>query len=147
MASGLSRRVESIRRAAALLSHLHQRMSHLQPTMAGLIQSASELDAFAGLDFLGMCQRGMREGTPFPTAWREALKESSSMEGAPREILLELGEVLGSSSLESGLSSLEFARRRMELELEAAREKRDKYTKLYRTLGVLGGFAIALILM
>jgi len=139
--------VSALEKAVALLGHLQDRMRHLQPSMGSLIHGACGAEAFAQLSFLRECDGRMGRGQPFPVAWRESLEAFQDLEGEPREILLELGEVLGASELEAALSALDFARRRMELQLNGAREHRDKYQKLYRTMGVLSGFAIVLILL
>ena len=146
MASNLSRRVRRIENSISLLGMLYDRLRYLQPPMLGLIAALAGLEQFAGTVYLQRCRGAMSEGQPFPAAWRQGVEADRDAVGAGHaQVLLPLGEVLGSVDLESQLTALRHAVSMLESELEQAREHREKYGRLYRSMGVLCGLAVAIV--
>lgn len=135
-----------IESAVLLLRYLHDRLQYLQPTMGSLLESACA--QFSDIGWLRECRDNMRKGTPFPTAWREALTQRpGSLGQEEQELLLPLGGVLGTTDLENQLSTLAYTCQQMEHQLALAQKEKEKHQKLYRTLGVLAGIAIAILLI
>lgn len=148
MASGLSARVLAIESAVQLLHDLHDRLYHLRPTMGELIEAAAKRETFAGLDYLAECRDRMRRGEPFPAAWKNALAQRpGALPDEEAALLAALADVLGATDLDSQLTALDCTREQLEHRLMLAREQRQKNHKLYGTLGVLAGVAVAIILI
>jgi stage III sporulation protein AB len=148
LASGLSGRVLAAKAAEALLGYLSDRLRYLRPTVAELIDSACELESLAENRFLPLCRDEMHRGASFPSAWRTALSERPGALGVEEAALLSgLGQVLGSADLDSQLDALACARSRLEAHIAEAEERRDKHGKLYRSLGVLTGVGIVVLLI
>lgn len=148
MASALSARVASIEHTLSLLAFLQDRLVYLRPTMGELIDSACAQPNLQELEFLRTCQQAMQQGTPFPQAWKSSIAcWRSALTKEDRVLLLSLAEVLGACDLDSQLSSIAFTREQIEHRLVCARQEREKYQKLYGTLGVLAGFAVAVVLI
>ena len=148
MASNLSRRVHRIENSISLLGMLYDRLRFLQPPMTGLVAAVADMEQFSGTEYLQLCRSRMAQETPFPTAWRTALEESGPQLGQEHlEALLPLGEVLGCTDLDSQLTSIRHTVNLLENQLAGAREYREKHSKLYRSLGVLGGMAVAIVLL
>lgn len=82
-------------------------------------------------------------------AWQTAVERSwgnSAMKNSEKEILLQLGNTLGATDRDDQTRHLRLAARQLEsLEPEAAEEQR-KYEKMWKSLGLLGGALIAVIL-
>jgi len=90
----------------------------------------------------------MRGGHPFSVSWPKALDECVHQLGREEAVILaSLGDVLGRSDLESQLSALALTREQFEQRVGAAREKVITQGKLYRSMGILGGAAAAIILI
>jgi stage III sporulation protein AB len=148
MAMNLSGRVAAIEGSAALLGQLSDRLKYLQPSMFSLMDSVASTQQFERLGYPAKCRELMRAGLSFPESWRQALREVPGRLG-PQETqaLLALADILGCADLDSQLSALDYTAKLLESRLGAAREYEQKYAKLYRTLGVLGGVAIAIIII
>lgn len=115
--------------------------------MASLIGRAAGAAEFSNLTFLLICEAKMQAGENFPESWREAVAEDASMlgkEAAP--IVSQLAGVLGASDLESQLAALDHGIALLESRLREAREYARIHKKLYRTLGVLTGLMIAIVI-
>lgn len=82
-------------------------------------------------------------------AWQTAVERSwgnTAMKNSEKEILLQLGNTLGATDRDDQTRHLRLAARQLEsLEPEAAEEQR-KYEKMWKSLGLLGGALIAVIL-
>ncbi|WP_249281936.1 stage III sporulation protein AB [Ligaoa zhengdingensis] len=99
------------------------------------------------LPFLTACAEYTQKGEPFPNAWRQALKEApSGLDEEDVKILRKLGLTLGAVDLDGALSELDYAKFALGKRYEEARERQRKLGGLYRTLGVLAGFAIVIVL-
>lgn len=62
-------------------------------------------------------------------------------------ILIDFGLELGRSDIEGQLRNIEMTIEKLKAQLIGARDLRDKYGKIYKTAGVLGGAALAIILI
>jgi stage III sporulation protein AB len=71
---------------------------------------------------------------------------STSLGAGEKAVLLQLGEVLGGSSRMDQLHHLEVAEASLDAEEAKARDDRERYAKMYRTVGFLAG-ALVVILM
>ena len=147
MSSMLSQKVSALEDCISLMGFFAERLRFLRPSTASLIESASEMDQFSRLNFLTYCSGEMRRGVAFPVAWRLALAKNPGSIGAQIELIEPLADTLGSTGLDNQLSSLSFTRTLLEERLSAARDHRDKSSKMYRSMGILCGIALAIILL
>lgn len=146
-ASGLSRRVAAIENIIRLCQHLRDRLKYMRPSVAMLVGQAAASPEFEELEFLSQCDRRMREGEIFAESWRSSVRGSSALIGRDAaDIVGSLADVLGASDLESQLSALDYGIATLESRLCDAREYSARHQKLYRTLGVLAGFGIAVFM-
>ena len=148
MASSLSARLRRLESCMALLAELYGRLEYLQPTVQGLIGYLAGQERFAHLTFLKTCSVAMLEGETFSASWQAALDEYSHMLGKEEvAILADLGGVLGQSNLENQLNAITLVRQRLDVRIHEVREKVVTQGKLYRSMGILGGAAAAIILI
>lgn len=131
-----------------LLDHLHDRLRYLQPTLRSLLDSACGLSRLADTPYISRCRDALEEGENFPLCWRRETEAYSKVIGKEEaELLAALSDVLGAADLDSQLSSLTYTHTQLEHYLELARQNRARYQKLYSTLGILVGLALAIILV
>lgn len=148
MASGLSARLRRLEGCIALLSEMSGRLEYLQPTIGSLINSLAAQERFADLVFLRECADSMRAGDEFSRSWRVALeKQAGGLGREEADILGTLGDVLGRSDLESQLAALSLTREQLSTQIAGTRDKIKARGGLYRSIGVLGGVAAAIILI
>jgi len=148
MALGLSGRVSVIEGSISLLSQMSDRLKYLRPTMGSLMDYFCSGGQFERLEYPRRCRILMKDGLPFPESWRQAVMENKTGIGDDEaDILAGLGDTLGCTDLDTQLSAINCARDLLGVKLENAREAEKKFGKLYRTMGVLGGLALFIILL
>lgn len=62
-------------------------------------------------------------------------------------ILLDFGNMLGKGDIDEEIRNINLTVERLKTQLIQANEEKNKYAKLYRTLGGIGGTALAIILI
>lgn len=85
----------------------------------------------------------------FPRLWDkelEALKVSAALQDSELTMMRQFGQSLGQHSFTQQQKQITLTMHHLERELEEANERRKKYEKMWRTLGVLTGLLIVLLL-
>jgi stage III sporulation protein AB len=83
-------------------------------------------------------------------AWEIAIGESiskTSLNKEDKEILVSFGKMLGNSDIEGQIKNIKLTLNQLKLQEQKAEESKKKNETMYRTLGVLGGIAIVVILI
>lgn len=81
-------------------------------------------------------------------AWEEALEESNtSMTKEDIEVLKNLSNLLGKVDIEGQVNEVELVENFLDTQIELAEEEKQKYVKMYKTLGVTIGLAVVIILI
>ena len=120
-----------------------ERLRYLSPSILSLIRGLAA--DYPDLKFLADCRDSLAQGEPFAQSFQKAAEASGELCGKYREILLPLSRELGSTDLESQLAALSYAALRMQQLAQTEHERSQSHGKLYRTLGILGGIAAAII--
>jgi stage III sporulation protein AB len=96
------------------------------------------------------CEEACSKGTPFPEAWSTAVKAYAKPCGAnaaDSEQLLIWGKSLGTTDIEGQMSCCELYEAQLRTSLQAARENREKKSRMCMTLGVSAGLALVLVIL
>ncbi len=81
-------------------------------------------------------------------AWEKALDEvNHNLSNEDITILKNLSKLLGQTDVEGQISQIEVVNQFLNSQLENANEERRKNEKMYRTLGIVTGLTIAIILI
>ena len=105
-------------------------------------------DSLSDAAYLPLCSSLCRQGVPFPEAWKQAVThQPGSLSGEDAGILAELSDTLGQFDLETQLSQIRNIRSRLQLQLDGARVRCQGYARLYRTMGLLSGAFLVIILI
>lgn len=89
------------------------------------------------------------DGASTYECWRAAINRhfgQTSMKAQDKEILLQFGQTLGISDREDQMKHIKLAIQNLATEESLAREDQVKYEKLSRSLGVLVGLLIAILI-
>ncbi len=100
--------------------------------------------------FAALSQELDRPAVHFPALWDEGVRQfqnESCLSENEREILLQFGQTLGQHDFEQQQKHIHLAITHLERELEEARDHQYKYAKLAKSLGVLSGLFIVLLLI
>lgn len=147
-ASGLSKRVITLEYVIRLYQFMHDRLKYMRPSIDSLVNQAASAEEFAKLGFLAECGEKMRTGESFSESWRESVSRNANALGKQSAaIVADLSGILGRSDLESQLAALEYGKSMLETRLVEAREYASRHGRLYRTLGVLAGLGLAVLII
>ena len=81
-------------------------------------------------------------------AWENALEEvNNNLSKEDITVLKNLGKLLGETDVEGQINQIEVVNQFLNSQLENANEERRKNEKMYRTLGIVTGLTIAIILI
>jgi stage III sporulation protein AB len=137
----LCNRVDSLERIIAMLGALGEELSYNQTPLRTAAERLSRRSAGAARDFLHAACTYMEAGLPPPESWARAAEELRAFEKTDRQELASLAYFLGGSDIEGQRATIGRCLRALEERRHYAVEKRDRLSKVYRTLGVLAGMA------
>ena len=81
-------------------------------------------------------------------SWMDAIQEADiSITQEDKDILKELGKVLGQTDADSQVNEIEVTESFLNMKIEKAEEARKKNQKMYKTLGVVVGLVFVIILI
>lgn len=81
-------------------------------------------------------------------AWENAIKRTeTNLNKEDLNILLDMGKLLGKTDVDGQVSNLEIASTFIDTQIEKAEIEKQKNSKLYKTLGVVSGLTIIIILI
>jgi len=87
------------------------------------------------------------EGDNFREDWVRAANEMDELQEGELSVIKSIGAALGTSDVQGQLSMLEVNTRLLESYAEQAREQYMKKGKLYRTMGLLAGLFVAVLII
>ena len=81
-------------------------------------------------------------------SWMDAIQEADiSITQEDKDILKELGKVLGQTDADSQVNEIEVTESFLNMQIKKAEEARKKNQKMYKTLGVVVGLVFVIILI
>ena len=81
-------------------------------------------------------------------SWMDAIQEADiSITQEDKDILKELGKVLGQTDADSQVNEIEVTESFLNIQIEKAEEARKKNQKMYKTLGIVVGLVFVIILI
>lgn len=146
------RRPEQLRDVRSVLQALETQISYSLVPLPGALREAGRVGRYP-IDelFLDISRRVMEsDGTHPIEMWKAALGEFDGviyLNEEDKRTLLTLGECLGCSDREDQLKHIRLAVKRLDDSEVLAWEERRKNENLFRLLGVLGGLAVAILLL
>ena len=82
------------------------------------------------------------------SSWRNSIQEADiSLNQEDKDVLKELGKVLGQTDADSQVSEIEVTENFLDMQIEKAEESRKKNQKIYKTLGILIGLFFVIVLI
>lgn len=148
--AGLSRRVSGLELAQRLIARVASQIRYTAAPAGEILLDAAAREEFRTLSFLQRLQKLMGEGVELPSAWRQAVNDGraeSRFTPADAELLLSFGDVLGKTDVEGQLENCRLFTGLLQEHLASARQQAAAKNRLYITLGVAGGMALALVLL
>lgn len=115
---------------------------------AVILQEWTQTSSIKDLPFPSACLCLYEQGMVFPSAWEESLQTENlnALTMEDRQILADLGNVLGSTGLQGQIDQLNLLQSRLKSQWEMASQRYAINGKLYRSLGLLGGLLMVILL-
>lgn len=97
--------------------------------------------------FFGNCAEKI-EYMPAEKAWNESIYNSNTnLLPKDKEVLNGLGKLLGQTDIEGQINQIKLVDDFLNIQIQEANEAKNKNEKLYRTLGMVAGLGIVIILI
>lgn len=145
----LRRRVGDLRDLLWGLEAMERSLSDRMEPLGGMLACAEECTAGRVRDFFANCRRELlTHDVRFAAHWRESLEKAGLfLDETDRELLQQLGEVLGRYDAGSQSAALRQTGQRLEFQLRAAEEESRRMGKVYSTSGIAAGLMITVLLL
>lgn len=153
LSTDCKKRPRQLRELQSMLQIFENQISYLSDVLAeafGRICSSSG-GSETGIFFSNTVER-LQSGRSITAAkaWEEAVRENirkTSLNKEDEEILVSFGKLLGSSDLEGQIKNIRLTLSQLKLQEQKAEESRAKNEGMYRSLGILGGIAVVIVLI
>lgn len=81
------------------------------------------------------------------TVWENCIQEADiSINQEDKDVLKKLGKLLGQTDVEGQVSEIEVTENFLNMQIDKAEEEKKKNQKLYKTLGIVAGLTLVIVL-
>jgi len=145
-------RPQQLRELQSLLSMFENQICYLSDILTEAFTRVYKSSSTSVGEFFGQTVEYIKNhpGTNASLAWETAVKENmhkTALNSEDKEILLAFGKILGSSDIEGQVKNIRLTVSQLKTQEEKAERNRMKYEHMYRNLGLLGGVALAILLV
>ena len=151
MAGSYIERVKSIKEFITALSLLRSKIAFGQEVLeVSFLDIAIACENRVGKIFGDVADTLKNTNIPVSEIWRDKIEDSFvslDLNFEDERILLDFGYNLGKGTIDEEIRNINLACERLKTQLESATTDRDKYAKLYKVIGGIGGMALAVILI
>ena len=145
--AALKNRVTALKRINYMLEEIYIMLKYRSATVYEIAEALSHDERFSEFGFLR--EVSFSSERPFQQSWCEAVEKNIPMgiNKSDSELLMNIGRQLGTSGLEGQISAVRLWQAELDPVISAAQEEYSRKAKLYRSLGVLSGVFIAIMLV
>lgn len=129
-----------------LIKEITVQIRYTNSEIGDILRSAAQSTELKRLYFLEGC-REIEPNTDFHEIWNSGVKKQPYLNTRDRELLIGLGDRLGQTDTEGQLSFLEMYAEMIKNRLEEAKRDYKDKGKLYRSLGLLCGLAVGIMVL
>lgn len=151
IAKGYSNRVRNILDFITVLNILHTKIRYNQDVLENIfIDVQKGITRDVGKIFKEVGTQYSNTSKDISEIWTEVIEANFrdlDLVFEDERILIDFGLALGKSDIEGELRNIEVTIEKLKSQLTYAKDLRDKYSKVYKTIGTLSGVAIAIILI
>ena len=151
MAQGYIERVKNLQEFITALSLLRSKIAFGQEVLAiSFIDIGIACKNKVGKIFTDVAEELKSTNIPVSEIWSNKIDEyftSLDFNFEDEKILIDFGNMLGRGSIDEEVRNINLAVERLKTQLDNATLEKDKYARLYRTIGGIGGSALAVILI
>ena len=119
-------------------------LRYLLPPVGTLLRTLAGRECFAELSFL---QDAAEHTEAFPNGWRKAVAADRHLREEERAVLQTVGDTLGQMDAEGQLAALGLCAERLREMRETAARQMQGRGQMYRSMGILGGIFLVILLI
>lgn len=116
-------------------------------TLKEIIYELENEELFCDFKFLKILKIMLDKPISFPEAWEQAIKKDDIISESEKKVLIELGFNLGTTDIDGQLSTLNIYKIRLDKMIEEESEKYRVKGKMYRSLGIMFGAMIGILIV
>lgn len=116
-------------------------------TLKEIIFELENSELFNEFKFLNQLQIMLKNLVSFPEAWEQSIKEDGILSESEKKLLTEMGYTLGTSDIDGQISTINIYKSRLDELIEEESEKYRVKGKMYRSLGVMFGAMIGILIV
>lgn len=150
LANNLNKRVVLLEKNLLLVDKMQTYIRYNHTPTNQIISELSNDENFENLHYIEKCQNLLKETNDFPKAWKcsvEQCKNELNIDNKDINILKSIGDTLGSVDVEGQLNDFKLKENLIKQNLKDAVSIKNNYSKMYRSLGILCGIGVAIILV
>ncbi len=147
LAGRLSTRASSLRSLRLFFQQMRAQIEYVAEPVDEIVASAARRST---AEWLSVCAAHMRAGLPFPEALTATLADCGRRMGLTAEDIAVVGRAasrIGSTDIDGQMSWLSLVLTEIDGLLAAASADEQKRGRLFRSLGLLGGAAMVILLL
>ncbi len=147
--AGLNMRYAMLKKINYMLDEIAILLRYKSSTVYEILEHISKDERFYELDFINTALTRFNVQESFGLTWEKAVENSSitCLQKEDRLLLKSIGKNLGKSDLEGQLSTVMLEKEELSALIEASQTAYLTKSKLYRTLGVLSGAFISVMIL
>lgn len=116
-------------------------------TVKEIISELSLSPSYSNLIFLNYASQNIQNSIPFSEIWEKSVEKDFSLKNCEKSELISLGYAIGSTDIEGQISTLNSFKEKFLHLISQADDDYKQKGKLYRSLGVLSGIFISVIIV
>lgn len=145
-AERLHKRVIMLEKTELMLSVIYNEIKYISLPAVQLVDLLSTKSELKELKFIRSCRRYLNEGDPFPESWKKSLSAStSSLNRRDTELIISFGENFGTTDNDGQLSKCALYLELLKSNYNEAVNNYSRYSKLFKSLGVLAGLSVIIL--
>lgn len=151
LSSDCKKRPQQLRELQAMLQMFENQISYLSDILAeAFTRIYKSSNSEVGVFFINTVDKlKNNKSINAASAWEAAVRENikkTALNREDEEILVSFGKILGISDLDGQIKNIRLALGQLRLQEQKAEESRIKNEGMYRSLGILGGIAVVIVL-
>lgn len=145
------KRPQQLRELQALLQMFENRISYLSDTITEAFDRIyKSSNSGVGIFFTSASEQLKSDRSKdASSAWEAAVRENikkTALNSEDEEILISFGKILGRSDLEGQIKNILLTINQINMQEDKAEQSRSKNEGMYKSLGILGGIAVVIVL-
>ena len=146
------KRPVQLRELQSLLQMFENQISYLSDIITEAFERIGRVSASGTGVFFRRTVEILKEGEAANAseAWEQAVRQSikkTALNREDEEILISFGKLLGNTDIEGQVKNIRLTLGQLLLQENKAEESRKKNENMYRSLGMLGGIAVVIVLL